>query len=98
MGGLHMNDLDTRIGILEGRYAEILALLKDLSRTIGETMNANPHAVGRKKVNAKAIIKQGMTAYHSGATSNPFGPGTDESEFWQFGYDNARDTWDEIRK
>ncbi len=93
-----MNDIDTRIGNLEGKYAEILALLKDLSRTIGETVVAEAQAAGKRKINAKAIIKQGMTAFYSGTAANPFAAGTDENEYWQFGHDNARDTWDEIRK
>jgi hypothetical protein len=93
-----MNDLNTRIGNLEEKYSEILSLLKELSALIGEKVRIEAHAAGRRKINAKAIIKQGMTAYYSGAVDNPFTAGTDENEFWQFGYDNARDTWDEIRK
>jgi hypothetical protein len=93
-----MDDLDARSGTLEERFAEIIALLKHLSRTIGENVSANRHAVGRRKINAKAIIKHGMSAYYSGATGDPYAPGTDGDEFWQFGVDNARDTWDGIRK
>jgi hypothetical protein len=93
-----MDDMNARISHLEQKYAEILALLKELSRTVGGTMHADTHAVRSRTINAKAIIRQGMTAYHSGAAGNPFAASTDEHEFWQSGHDHARDTWDEIRK
>jgi hypothetical protein len=93
-----MDEVNDRIADRERKYAEILALLKDLSRTIGEQLSLAAQPAAARKHNAKAIIKQGMTAYYSGAAHNPFAAGTDDREYWQFGYDNARDTWDEIRK
>ena len=93
-----MTDVNARIEHLEGQCAEILALLKDVSRTMGDNIKGEAHYGARKKINAKAIIKQGMTAYYSCPSSNPFAAGSDENEYWQFGYDNERNTWDEIRK
>ena len=93
-----MDDTTARLEQLEGKYAEILTLLRDLSKAICEQTAPEVQGMTRKKVNAKAIIKQGMSAYYAGITVNPFASGTDEHEFWLFGHDNARDTWDEIRK
>ena len=94
-----MPDTDSRLLSLESKYSEILGLLKELRKSVPENSleNINSHRI-EITTGVKAIIKQGMSDFYSGKNNCPYADGDKKNEYWQLGFDNAKDTWDEIKK
>jgi hypothetical protein len=72
---------------LEAKQAEIDALTAQLEA-----------ATARTKLHAKRVMKQGTEAYFAGKAQNPYTAESDDAELWGFGFNLARDNWDDIRK
>jgi len=51
----------------------------------------------KTKIHAKRIVKEGMSAYFEGSRKNPYKKGTDENEWWDYGFSISKDTWSEMK-
>jgi outer membrane lipoprotein-sorting protein len=80
---------------------DILAELDEKQKKIKDLMNRVQGLIVKEsqktKMHAKRIVKEGMSAYFEGTRKNPYKKGTDENEWWDYGFSISKDTWFEMK-
>ncbi len=75
---------------LDEKHQEIKDLMAQVQALIAKDNTKN-------RIHTKHIVKEGMAAYFEGSRKNPYKKGTDENEWWDYGFSISKDTWSEMK-
>jgi len=82
---------------LQGLLAELDEKHQEIKDLMAQVQNLIAKDTAKTRTHTKHIVKEGMAAYFEGLRKNPYKKGSDENEWWDYGYLISKDTWTEMK-